>query len=209
MEAAVKLYTYGYREVRTYVMACLFVLGNVALPQLFHLIPQGGIIWLPIYFFTLVGAYKYGWKVGLLTAIASPLVNSWFFGMPAPAVLPAILTKSLLLAVAAGFVAARFKNVSWKGLLAVVLFYQVVGTLAEWAYVGDLRLALQDFRIGLPGMLLQVVGGYWYFVVSCKNKMLVWQRKIWLFVTGGHHAADFLCNSLSDSLERSGEGPSI
>lgn len=74
---------------------------------------------------------------------------------------PAILTKSLLLAVAAGFVAARFKNVSWKGLLAVVLFYQVVGTLAEWAYVGDLRLALQDFRIGLPGMLLQVVGGYW------------------------------------------------
>lgn len=39
--------------------------------------------------------------------------------------------------------------------------YQVVGTLAEWAYVGDLRLALQDFRIGLPGMLLQVVGGYW------------------------------------------------
>jgi hypothetical protein len=104
MEATVKLYTYGYREVRTYVMACLFVLGNVALPQLFHLIPQGGIIWLPIYFFTLVGAYKYGWKVGLLTAIASPLVNSWFFGMPAPAVLPAILTKSLLLAVAAGFV---------------------------------------------------------------------------------------------------------
>ena len=97
MEATVKLYTYGYREVRTYVMACLFVLGNVALPQLFHLIPQGGIIWLPIYFFTLVGAYKYGWKVGLLTAIASPLVNSWFFGMPAPAVLPAILTKSLLL----------------------------------------------------------------------------------------------------------------
>lgn len=76
MEATVKLYTYGYREVRTYVMACLFVLGNVALPQLFHLIPQGGIIWLPIYFFTLVGAYKYGWKVGLLTAIASPLVNS-------------------------------------------------------------------------------------------------------------------------------------
>lgn len=161
MEATVKLYTYGYREVRTYVMACLFVLGNVVLPQLFHLIPQGGIIWLPIYFFTLVGAYKYGWKVGLLTAIASPLVNSWFFGMPAPAVLPAILTKSLLLAVAAGFVAARFKNVSWKGLLAVVLFYQVVGTLVEWAYVGDLRLALQDFRIGLPGMLLQVVGGYW------------------------------------------------
>ena len=160
MEATVKLYTYGYREVRTYVMACLFILGNVVLPQLFHLIPQGGIIWLPIYFFTLVGAYKYGWKVGLLTAIASPLVNSWLFGMPAPAVLPAILTKSLLLAIAAGFVAARFKNVSWKGLLAVVLFYQVVGTLAEWAYVGDLRLALQDFRIGLSGMLLQVVGGY-------------------------------------------------
>ena len=79
-------------------MAALFIAGNMALPQLFHLIPQGGITWLPIYFFTLIGAYKFGWKVGLLTAILSPIINSLLFGMPLPAVLPAILLKSVLLA---------------------------------------------------------------------------------------------------------------
>ena len=101
MENTLKFYVLPYRDVRTYLLALLFVLGNLVLPQLFHLVPRGGMIWLPIYFFTLIGAYKYGWKVGLLTAIASTLLNSILFGMPSPVVLPAILLKSLLLAVAA------------------------------------------------------------------------------------------------------------
>ena len=161
METTVKLYTLGYSRVKTYVTALLFVAGNIVLPQLFHLVPQGGVTWLPIYFFTLVGAYKYGWKAGLLTAVLSPLLNSWWFGMPAAAVLPAILLKSVLLALAAGYAASRFRRVSVLLLASVVLFYQVLGTLGEWAMTGDFGLAVQDFRIGLPGMALQIAGGYW------------------------------------------------
>ena len=97
METTVRLYAPDYTEKRTYWLAVLFAVGNIVLPQLFHLVPQGGVTWLPIYFFTLVGAYKYGWRVGLLTAVLSPCVNSWWFGMPAAAVLPAILLKSVLL----------------------------------------------------------------------------------------------------------------
>ena len=69
----VKLYSLDYNNVKTYLAASLFILGNLALPQLFHLIPQGGITWLPIYFFTLVGAYKFGWKVG----VAFPTTYAW------------------------------------------------------------------------------------------------------------------------------------
>ena len=156
----VQLYSLAYSDVKTYLFAAAFIIGNIALPQLCHLIPQGGFRFLPIYFFTLVGAYKYGWRVGLLTAILSPLVNSWMFGMPAPAVLPAILLKSVLLAVAAGYAANRFHRVSLPLLLAVVAFYQLVGTLGEWIMSGDFFLAVQDFRMGLPGMALQVFGGY-------------------------------------------------
>ena len=82
------------------------------------------------------------------------------FGMPLPAVLPAILLKSVLLAAAAGWAAHRFNRISLPILLAVVLFYQVAGTLGEWAMVGSFFQAVQDFRIGLPGMAMQVVGGY-------------------------------------------------
>ena len=112
METTVKLYSLNYSNVKTYLAASLFIVGNILFPRLFHLIPLGGLTWLPIYFFTLIGAYKYGWKVGLLTAILSPVINSLLFGMPVPAVLPAILLKSVLLAIAAGWAAQRFGRIS-------------------------------------------------------------------------------------------------
>lgn len=160
METTVKLYSLGCRESKTYLTATLFILGNIALPQLFHLIPQGGMTWLPIYFFTLIGAYKFGWKVGVLTAILSPCLNSLLFGMPAVSVLPAILLKSVLLAIGAGYAAHRFQKISLPLLTATVAFYQLTGTLGEWIMTGDFFLSVQDFRIGIPGMLFQIIGGY-------------------------------------------------
>lgn len=160
MDKTVKLYSLQYSDAKTYLMALVFIAGNIILPQLCHLIPQGGLIFLPIYFFTLIGAYKYGWKVGLLTAMFSPLINSAFFGMPAPAMLPAILLKSITLAIAAGVIANKTKCVTLLCVLAAVLVYQIVGTLGEWVMTDSLSAALQDFRIGVPGMLLQVFGGH-------------------------------------------------
>ncbi|MGN1375456.1 MAG: ECF transporter S component [Prevotella sp.] len=156
----VKFYTFNYVEKRTYWATLLFVLGNIALPQLFHLIPNGGKIWLPIYFFTLIGAYKYGWKVGLLTAIMSPVANSILFGMPLPEVLPVILLKSILLAIIAGYMSYKYNKVTLGLLLCVVLLYQCLGTLGEWIITGNIYLAMQDFRIGILGMILQLFGGY-------------------------------------------------
>lgn len=150
----------SYRDIRAYTMAALFVAGNIVLPQLCHLVPQGGLVWLPIYFFTLVAAYKFGLTAGLLTAIASPVVNSLLFGMPAAASLPIILIKSVLLAVAAAFIASRVRGVAlWAVALAVVA-YQGIGMMAEWGMTGSLTAALQDIRLGWPGMLVQVFGGF-------------------------------------------------
>uniref|UniRef100_UPI00307BD336 ECF transporter S component n=1 Tax=Alistipes shahii TaxID=328814 RepID=UPI00307BD336 len=158
--SSVTLYSTGYLETRTYLAAALFAAGNIVLPQLCHLVQLGGPTMLPIYFFTLVGAYKYGWRTGLLTALASPLVNAALFGMLAVTALPAILVKSALLAGAAGYAARRFNRVSVALLAAVVLFYQIVGSAGEWALTDSFTAAVQDFRIGIPGMLLQVFGGY-------------------------------------------------
>lgn len=160
MNASVKLYSLSYREMRAYLYAALFIVGNILLPQLCHLIPQGGLILLPIYFFTLIAAYKYGWKVGLLTAVLSPVVNHLLFGMPPSAVLPSILIKSTLLALIAAYVAHRSGRVSLLLLLVVVLGYQVLGCGIEALMHGSLYAGLQDFRLGVPGMLLQVVGGF-------------------------------------------------
>ena len=158
--ATVRLYSLGWREARTYMFALLFIAGNIVLPQLCHLFPQGGLIMLPIYFFTLIAAYKFGFRVGLLTAVLSPLVNSVLFGMPPAAALPIIMIKGVLLAGAAAWMANKSKGASLLALIGVVLGYQLVGGLIEWAMTGEIAKALQDWKLGWPGMLLQAVGGW-------------------------------------------------
>ena len=157
---SVKLYTLNYSEMRTYLFALLFIVGNIVLPQLCHLVPQGGLMLLPIYFFPLVAAYKYGWKVGLITAVASPVINNLLFAMPATAMLPIILTKSLLIVGAAAAATKLFKNFNLLTVAAVVVVYQLAGSLIEWGMTASLTAALQDLTIGLPGILLQIVAGY-------------------------------------------------
>ena len=157
---AVRLYSLEWREMRTYMFALLFIAGNIVLPQLCHLIPQGGLMFLPIYFFTLIAAYKFGFRVGLLTAILSPLINSALFGMPPVAALPIIMVKGILLAGAAAWMANKSKGATLLALIGVVLGYQLVGGLIEWAMTGSLASALQDWKLGYPGMILQAVGGW-------------------------------------------------
>lgn len=70
---------------------------------------------------------------------------------------------------AAGYAASHFRKASLGLLIGVVLIYQFIGTLGEWAMKGDFWLAIQDFRIGIPGMLLQVFGG-WIFINKILNK---------------------------------------
>lgn len=160
METSAKLYSLNYSNVKTYLFALLFIAGNIALPQLCHLTPYGGPTLLPIYFFTLVAGYKYGFRVGLLTAILSPVINHLLFAMPSEAALPVILIKSTLLAGASALAARTLKSVSLLGVLGVVLSYQLIGTAFEWAILGNFHAAVQDFRIGIPGMLIQWFGGY-------------------------------------------------
>lgn len=155
-----RLYSLGWHEMRTYLFAVLFIAGNIVLPQLCHLFPQGGLILLPIYFFTLIAAYKFGFRVGLLTAMLSPLVNSALFGMPPAAALPIIMIKSVLLAGAAAWMANRSKGASLLALIGVVLAYQLLGGLIEWAMTGEIAKALQDWKLGYPGMILQAFGGW-------------------------------------------------
>jgi hypothetical protein len=160
MDTTVKLYSLSYKETKTYLFSLIFVAGNIVLPQICHLLPNGGLMWLPIYFFTLIAAYKYGIGVGLLTAIASPLANSLLFGMPPAGMLPVIIVKSVLLAVGAAYAARLSGKVSLLAIAAAVAAYQVIGTLVEWVIVADFFRALKDLSLGYPGLLVQIFLGY-------------------------------------------------
>lgn len=160
MATTAKLYNYEFTALKTYLFAAIFIAGNLLLPQLAHFVPNGGPTLLPIYFFTLIASYKYGIRVGLLTAVLSPVLNSLLFGMPILAMLPVILIKSTLLATAAGLAATYFGKVNIVGILLSIIAYQLIGSAVEWIILQDFNAAMQDFRMGLPGMLIQLLGGY-------------------------------------------------
>ena len=80
--------------------------------------------------------------------------------MPAASMLPIILTKSVLLALAAAFIASKVHRVALWAVALAVLAYQGIGMMAEWGMTGSLTAALQDIRLGWPGMLVQVFGGF-------------------------------------------------
>ena len=158
MEASARLYTLNYDEARTYLWAAVFVACNMLLPQVFHLIPQGGLIFAPLSLVILAGSYKLGWKAGLLAAAATPLANHLLFGQPASAVLPVMTMKLVLLALVAGLTAQYFRKVSLPLLIGVVLVSELLGALGEWTLTGGISATVADFTIGWPGLLLQVLG---------------------------------------------------
>jgi hypothetical protein len=160
MEANVRLYALNYDEAKTYLWATVFVACNLVLPQVFHLIPQGGVIFSPLSLVILVGAYKFGWKTGLLAALASPLVNHAITGMPAWEVMPVMTLKLAVLAMVAGLAAQRFKTVNLPLLIGVILVSKAIGCLGEFILTGGIAATIADFTIGWPGLLLQVFGAW-------------------------------------------------
>ena len=160
MEASARLYTLTYDEARTYLWATVFVAFNLLLPQVFHLIPQGGIIFAPLSLVILAGAYKFGWRTGLIAALASPLVNHLLTGMPETAMLPVMTLKLVALALIAGLTAQHFKTVSVPLLIGVVAAALIIGALGELVLTGSIAMTIQDVTVGWPGLLLQIVGTY-------------------------------------------------
>lgn len=167
METNVRLYAFNYDEAKTYLWAIVFVACNLVLPQVFHLIPQGGVIFSPLSLVILAGAYKFGWKTGLLAALLSPWVNHVLTGMPAMAVLPVMTLKLAVLALVAGFTAQYFKTVSLPLIIGVVLVSKVIGSLGELLLTGGINATIADFTIGWPGLLLQIIGA-WLILTKLK-----------------------------------------
>ena len=158
MTTNVKLYSLNYAESKTYLWAVIFIAANMLLPQVFHLIPQGGIIFAPLSFVILAGSYKLGWKTGLMAALASPIVNNLLFGVPVWGVIPVMALKLAFLALAAGLTAQYVHKVNLLLLIGVVLVAELLGGIAEWALTGGISATIADFTIGWPGILLQVFG---------------------------------------------------
>lgn len=145
-------------QSKAYIKSALFIAANIALPHLFHLIPGGGVMFLPIYFFTLVAAMRYGWQVGLLTSIMTPVLGWLIFSAPAFALVPDMLLKGALLVGVAYFTKKHLGCNLVSNIITVALAFAFAGLL-EWSFMGA-SIAFQDFVTGLPGMAMMILGSW-------------------------------------------------
>jgi len=150
----------SFRNIRTYILTALFVIGNIAFPYACHAIPNGGKMFLPIFFFTLIGTYKFGWKTGLLTALASPLANHFLYGMPASAMLLDVVAKSLIMVLAVTLVTSKMNKLSFISVTATVVLAQLLGSAFSFVLGNNLGHVYNSLQVSVPGLLVQVVIGY-------------------------------------------------
>ena len=146
-------------DVRLYLATSVMVLGNLLLPYALHQIPNAGRTFLPILFFTLIAGWRFGAKAGLLTGVLSPLVNHFLTGMPPAPVLQTLMLQSALLGLLAAGIAARSRRQTLPILALVVLLHQALILVPQLLQAG-LRPAFATFELRLPGILLQILGGF-------------------------------------------------
>jgi hypothetical protein len=147
----------SFRHLRLYSYSSIFVLANVSIPLLFHQEPGIARMLLPIYFFSLVGALRYGWKCGVLTALLSPLVSFGISGMPLMAILPFVMFKSVILAGVAGMLSGRYGGrFIYMASLAAVFITQTTGSLLIFGITGNPVMAMADMQVGWVGLGLQM-----------------------------------------------------
>lgn len=157
MKTQTETLTLPLKSYKTYLWATAFVAGNILLPQLCHVVGFGGKALLPILFFTLIAAARFGIACGVITALASPLINNLLFGMPAAEMLAVISVKSLVLAVAIGLMTRNNARLTLVNAVTAILLYQSIGFGVFALLTGSAAAAWSDIVVSVPGMLVQIL----------------------------------------------------
>ncbi len=150
----------SFTEVRFYLASTFLIAGNILLPMVLHQFGNAGQIFLPLYFFSLLGGLLYGWKVGLTVGLFSPLASFLFTHMPPMPVLNFVILKSIALGVGAGKLSRVFsgKRLYLSSFLALCLM-QAAGISIIFLIANNWKMATLDLVAGYPGLLLMLFAG--------------------------------------------------
>jgi hypothetical protein len=150
---------YNFNNLNFYIFTLLFSAGNLMLPLIVHYFSLGGNVFLPIYFFILIGSYKFGLRVGLATAIITPIINHLITGMPNMVMIYPVLIKGISFALISYYISQKTKKINFQNLLLIIFSYQFIGFLFEIFYL-NLEKAFNNVITAWPGLLIQLILGY-------------------------------------------------
>lgn len=141
----------------TYLIAIAFVIISVVVPQVMHQFSMAGTVFLPLLFFAFFATVRYGAAVGLLTAIASPVVSKLLTGMPPGDIIYVVLAQGVAISLIAGYFAEKSKSIRLYQIALVIVAYQLIGCTLDALLISDLSGALFGLKKTIPGMLIQLL----------------------------------------------------
>lgn len=160
------------------VLAGLFTAIGLALPVAFHAMSLSGSIFLPMHIPVLLCGLVCGWRYGLVTGIAIPLLSSVLTGMPP--VYPVALAMAFELAAYGAVIGLVSKKLNvFAALIIAMLSGRAVLGIANVALLGlsGKSYAWSAFIAGafvtaLPGIIMQLILVPVIFAILQKNKHL-------------------------------------
>lgn len=155
------------KRVRKLVVAALLIAVGLVIPQLFHGIPQGGNIFLPMHIPVLLAGFVLGPVYGLCIGAVLPLVSSLALGMPSLARLPFMVGELAAYGLFAGLLYRRLRQVK-GGILLTLVTAMVAGRavyallLAGATYLlhiecGGVIAVVTATVTGVPGLIIQLI----------------------------------------------------
>ncbi|MFH1366736.1 MAG: ECF transporter S component [Patescibacteria group bacterium] len=135
----------------------IFTALSVALPWFCHQFNLAGPIFLPMHFFVLMAGLLFGWRVGLITGLLTPLASYAFSGMPIVAILPVIILEVMAYGFFAGWLREKKMDL-WLTLILALVFGKTVLFFSAWIFmpVNPANYLFTAVKTGLPGILIQL-----------------------------------------------------
>ena len=165
-----------FTDARSYALITTLVLFGIWMPRLFHLFNLAGPTFLPMHIFVLVAGLIGGWRAGLMVGLITPLFSFAVSGMPSGIILPQVTLELATYGLVAGWarenwhwgiarslVAAMFAGRLVLGL-ALLLIYLIIGTSQSPLGIaaGPVTALWEALRQGGPGILLQLALLPWF-----------------------------------------------
>jgi hypothetical protein len=154
-------YVLKFTDIHLYLFAVLFVALDVTVPWLCHWIhPLAGPTFLPMFFFILMAGLLFGWRMGLMVGVLTPIVSYSISGMPIAAMLPRIMAESICYGLFAGCFRENFNvGVVWSLIGTLILGRIAAGLVTLILYHGAINpvdVTWKALQVGWPGVLIQL-----------------------------------------------------
>ncbi|MDY0235187.1 MAG: ECF transporter S component [Gudongella sp.] len=152
-------------KTRKIVTSGLLIAIGLLLPMLFHSINLGGQIFLPMHIPVLIGGMILGPLYGSIVGLITPILSSFFTGMPlAFPMLPIMVFELGIYGLTAGYFSKIFPKRIFLPLLAAMIDGRITAGLVVFVlsrfFGSDLNplIFLKGAIItGLPGIMIQLI----------------------------------------------------